>query len=151
MKEKYRLLFFKYIYYLCELQKYEKDLISEKIEYIKDKKLMCIEEKECYYVSKYFYLLNSINIDNLNLEEKEFLEKIDSHLIDKSVVNFLEETYSKVLISKNASGKLYYGPFMEQQYEAAADDIVLGLKYDVYGLAKGSEKTVEQVEMKEFS
>ena len=146
MKEKYQLLLFKYLYQELNLQIVESLLIKNKFDFITSKNQMCDEEKLCYKYSKYFYLLNKINIDELNQEEKNYLEKISiDDKINNETITFLNNTINKVLFKDAKGYNLYYGPH-SKQYLSKDNVIVLGLKYDQFGFAKGKLKKRQEIE-----
>ena len=145
MNEKYRKLFFKYLFNLLNLKEYEEELIKENIEYIDREDIMCYEEVICSKISKYFYLLNEVNLDVLTEEETKYLNIIHDDIIDDNVISFLKKTYEKVLLNHSLNTKTYYGPFMNPNFEANNDAIAIGIKYNVYGLAKGYKKEIEQM------
>ena len=64
MVEKYRLLFFRYLYEKLNLNEVESFLKENKIENIVKEELMCDEEIMCRHYSKYFYLLNTLFIES---------------------------------------------------------------------------------------
>ena len=149
MKEKYQKLFFKYLFDLLKLNEYEAILINKKIDYIENEIIMCQEEINCKNISKYFYLLNNVNLDALSEEEKNYLNIIHEDLIDDNVISFLNKTYEKVLLIDSNNLMISYGPTMDNNYTAPGDAIVLGIKYDQYGFAKAKVKNAEQVRMEE--
>ena len=146
MEEKYRLLFFKYLYELLNLDKYEKELEDNKIDYIKNKELMCDEEIICSIVSKYFYLLNEVDLIGLTEEEKNTLNSIDANNLDDTAKSFLEHSYNKVLLNSSSSEDIYYGPFMNQNFKAKNDEIALGIKFDEFGFVNGVLKKIEEID-----
>lgn len=146
MEEKYRLLLFKYLYNELNLHIVESLLVKNNIHYITSELQMCREEKICYMCSKYFYLLNKIDVNYLNDLEIEFLNSVnESDSIDDKIINFLNDTIPNVLF-KNAEGKdIYYGPH-SKNYLSKDNTIVLGLKYDEFGFAEGKIKKRSEIE-----
>ena len=145
MQEKYRVLFFKYIYELLELNKYENELIKNNISYIDKENLMDEKEKICLKYSKYFYLLNEINFELLKEEEIEYLENINNEELTNEVISFLKKTYGRVLLYNSPNEKTYYGPFMNPRFEVDSDGIGIGLKFEEFGLVNGPRKNLESL------
>ena len=146
MEEKYRKLFFKYIYDLLNLQEYEEELVGANIEYIDKENIMCAEEIICSKISKYFYLLNEVDLSSLTDDEKAYLNIIHDDIVDENVIKFLQDTYERVLLNHSPNSKTYYGPLMNPDFEADNDAVAIGIKYNAYGLAKGYKKEIEQIE-----
>lgn len=138
MTDKYIVLFFRYLYKFLRLNIAEEYLVNKGIVHIDDENLMCDEEKLCRKYSKYFYLLNEINMDNLSAEEISFLNSIsiDSE-INPTIENFLTNTYKKVLFSNSTGEKKYYGPH-SSRFEASDDVIAIGFKRNEFGFGNGS-------------
>ena len=145
LEEKYRLLFFKYLCILIDINKYEMSLIDNGVEYINDKNIMCREELTCSKYSKYFYLLNKVDITKLNVDELNYLQTYNAdESITEDIIRFLESTYTRVLLSD--VGDIYYGPMMNDDFKAKSTDIVLGIKFDEFGLSRGILKDIDDSE-----
>ena len=145
LEEKYRLIFFNYLYNLIDLKKYENYLEEHGIEYITNENIMCPEEIVCRKYSKYFYLLNVVDINNLTFREIDILKKINIDDINNdNVKQFLEKTYKRVLFTDE--GEIYYGPMMNDDFKAKSTDIALGIKYDELGFTKGVLKDMDVVD-----
>ena len=146
MIEKYRLLFFRYLYEKLKLNEIEKKLEDNKIEYITDEKLMCQEEILCKKYSKYFYLLNKIDLSFIKKEEIEYLKLLDQNaVIDNDIINFLERTYVNAFFHNSRKKINYYG-IPNDSYFVDGDCLILGLKYDELGFATGRLKTKKEIE-----
>ena len=146
MIEKYRVLFFRYLYQELKLNEIEDYLMSNGINYIASENNMCNEEKTCYDYSKYFYLLNDINLLMLNEEEMMYLRviKSDGDLSERTI-NFIKNTYKKVLFSNARGRNKYYGAISES-FMAKDNQIVLGLKRDEMGFAAHKLKKMEEIQ-----
>ena len=145
MKEKYRTLFFRYIYEKLNLAEIEEELKNNKIECITNESLMCEEEKICSRYSKYFYLLNTVNLMSLTGKELEYLDLIDINcFIDSSVISFLEETALKTLFNSQPIPIKYHNLNLDYYY--SEHYFILGLKYDELGFATGKLKTRREIE-----
>lgn len=146
MEEKYRKVFFKYLFKILDLKNIEKYLINNGINYITSENNMCDEEKKCYAYSKYFYLLNEINLLMLNEEEMMYLKVIssDSDLSERTI-KFINNTYKKVLFSDSRGKNKYYGAISES-FMAKDNQIVLGLKRDEMGFAAHKLKKMEEIQ-----
>ncbi len=146
MIDSYRLLLFKYLYEKLNLKEFENNIEKNNINYIINEKLMCGEEKICYHYAKYFYLLNDININELNQEELKYLSDLNKEAnIDNKISKFLETTYKKVLFSNQDSLEKYYGPINET-YHVKGNYIVLGLKFEEYGFVSRVIKKRKEIE-----
>ncbi len=145
MEEKYRLLFFKYLYDLLDLKKIEDELKSRNVDCVNDENQMCEEEKTCSACSKYFYLLNEINLKRLSSEELDYLNQINEETPNNDIQLFLEKTYQRVLLESSLNNKVYYGPFMNPRFEADSDSIAIGIKYEQFGLLSGNRKKHDEI------
>ncbi len=146
MEEKYRKVFFRYLFKILDLKNIEDYLISNGINYITSENNMCNEEKSCYAYSKYFYLLNEINLLMLNNEEMMYLRvmKSDDDLNERTI-NFINNTYKKVVFSDSTGKNKYYGAISEN-FMAKDNQIVLGLKRDEMGFAAHKLKKVKEIQ-----
>ena len=152
MKDKYRIQFFKNLYDSLELGKYEEALKSGGVQPVSEAaqaKAMSSEEIMCRQISKYFYLLNDVNIEALTPEELKYLEGINSETPASEVASFLKDTYGRVLFSQDDSDKVYYGPLKDPGYEADKDDIAIGLKYDCFGLSYETIRSEDEIKAAE--
>ena len=146
MKEKYRVIFFRYLYQKLKLEEIEKKLVDNNIGFVTSESQMCDEEKTCYKYSKYFYLLNDIKVSKLNNTEKHFLELIhDDTSLNERIENFLESTYQNILFDNIIGKDKYYGPPIDT-YMAKTNQIVIGFKRDEMGFAAHKLKTRKQIE-----
>lgn len=146
MSESYRVLFFRYLYDKLKLKVIEDYLEKNNIEYINNEKLMSEEEKLCHPYSKYFYLLNEIDLSPLNNEEKDYFNNIKvDNVMDNQLTIFLETTAKRVFFSHLSELNRYYGPISDSYY-VNGDYIVLGLKYNELGFATGKIKTRGEIE-----
>ncbi len=145
MEEKYRLLYFKYLYAILDLDKYEKELEGNGIDCITDEDLMCDEEIVCHRASRYFYLLNEIDLSQLTKEEQEKLARLNVDQLGEEEIAFLRQTCERALVSSEESENVYYGPFMNPRFKAEKKEIALGMKYDEFGFAKEEIKPIEVV------
>ena len=145
MKEKYGKLFFEYIYNKLQLDKVEALFEKQGI-----RKLENSEFNNELNASKYFYMLNKINIERLSNEEVQFLNTISlaDNEFNQKIEEFLLKTYQKVLFSDNAQGYLYYGP-ESSAYVAPSKAIAIGVYYDKYGFSSGNRLTLEEVDANE--
>lgn len=145
MIEKYRVLFFRYLYQKLKLNEIEDYLINNKINCITNVNNMCEEEKICSKYSKYFYLLNDIELFMLNEDELMYLRRVreDSELTEK-LIEFLNNTYEKVMLSDSRGKNKYYGA-MSDSFMAKDNQIVLGLKRDEMGFSAHKLKTMEEM------
>ncbi len=146
MEEKYRKIFFRYLFRILDLKNLEDYLMSNGINYIASENNMCNEEKTCYAYSKYFYLLNEINLLMLNEEEMMYLRviKSDGDLSERTI-NFIKNTYRKVMFSNSRGRNKYYGAISES-FMAKDNQIVLGLKRDEMGFSAHKLKTMEEIQ-----
>lgn len=148
MEDKYRILFFRYLYDKLDLKDKEDYLEKMNIEYISNEKWMCEEERVCFKYSKYFYLLNKVNILKLNKSEVEFLKKVNVNSeLNDALIKFLEATYKRVLFSDIVNQYIYYGPHSDS-YKAKNNEIVLGIKRDEFGFSFGKIKERSIIEEK---
>ena len=146
MIDKYRLIFFRYIYDKLNLKEVERYLESNSIEYIINNALMCKEEKLCYNYSKYFYLLNNIDFSLLTKDELDYFNSINENsIIDNKMIDFLEKSYYKVFFGNPNFTEKHYGP-SSNSYYVKGDCIVLGLKYNELGFSTGKIKTRLEIE-----
>lgn len=146
MIEKYRVLLFRYLFKKIKLNVAEEYLKNKNLQYIENEELMCKEQKSCCKYSKYFYLLNKININFLTRKERDFLNNVDENaIIDNDVITFLENTYHKLLFWDSSGLNIYYGPH-SSNYAVNDKDIVIGLKYDEFGFATKKLKKIKDIE-----
>lgn len=132
MKDKAKLLFSKIIYKKMELDIIEQEIINSNIK-CKD----VVNNDNYDIVSKYFFLMNDVNLNKLTEYEKFKLEDYISNIdfqnivISSDLLNFLEEIMYKVLLPDTTEKYLsYYGTGYE--YMAPSDSIVLGFHYIKY-------------------
>lgn len=131
MEEKYKYVFFKYIYDKLNLEYYEKDLQKYDINPIE-------QDIEGLYkdISRYFSLLNNVNDKNLTEEQRKkynyYFSLPIEKILDKSLENeinvFLEETYEKMLFPDIKEDHYYYGP-LNNKYLVPKDSVALGFNY----------------------
>ena len=105
---------------------------------------MCPEEIICSSFSKYFYLLNAVDLTGLSEQEINYLQSVNYDAMDDTLKRFLEQTYQRVLLTSD--GDIYYGPMMDEEFLAQTTNVVLGIKYDEFGFAKGELKDIETVD-----
>lgn len=148
MEEKYKLLLFKYLYQILNLSLYERLLQENNIDYIDKEDIMGETQKlySCY--SKYFYLLNEIELYKLSQDEKIYLMNLDlNDKVDNKVEFFIKNTLSRVLMLNSSNNVTYYGPH-SYRFKARNNQIVLGLKIDEFGFAheiiKSDDKMLEE-------
>ncbi len=146
LEDKYRALAFAFFSSRINLPKYERFLMDHHIEYIEKTSIMCHEEIVCSRISKYFYLLNRVHLDSLTPQEAEYLQNADADSDERENSEFIRNTYLKVLKSRSPNSSVFYGPFMNPRFQADHDAIAIGLKYNVYGLAAGYKKELEQID-----
>ena len=146
MTDKYRIIFFRYLYKKLDMEEIEEYLISNNVGYISDEKLMCYEEKICHRYAKYFYLLNDIDLSMLKEDELAVLRKIkEDDMIDNKIIDYLEKTYQKVFFSDSRGLNKYYGA-ISPLYMAKDNQIVLGFKRDEMGFANHKLKKRNEME-----
>lgn len=132
--DNYKYMFLKYIYEKLKLKEIEKQLIYENIN-----SLNVMADDKYDIISKYFFLLNRIDIKNLSNEQLEKFHKYFSKDIrkfneeeTKEVIQFINETYPLMLFPDTTSKCVYYGP-IDDNYICPRDAIALGLYYDAFG------------------
>ena len=133
MEEKYKYLFMKYIYKKLNLQEIEKK--------ISDNNIKNQEELEQNTISKYFVLLNNVNIEKLTGSLKEkfdyyfsmSLDELCSSNLTVEINSFLEDTYKLLLFPDISIPYYYYGP-INYKYMAPSDSIVLGFCYNEFDI-----------------
>lgn len=132
--DNYKYIFFKYIYEKLKLKDVEKQLIEENVN-----SLNVVTDDKYDIISKYFFLLNRVDIEKLSDEQLEKFHKYFSKDIrdfneveTKEVIQFIEETYSLMLFPDTTSKYVYYGP-IDDNYICPKDAIALGLYYDAFG------------------
>ena len=80
--------------------------------------------------NKYFYIRNTLYIENLSREVINYLISHSEKSIDKTIREIIEKTYKVVITSKSDDGKKYYlnyGP-SECNCHAPNDSLVLGFR-----------------------
>ncbi len=146
MNDKYRILLFRYLIKELRLDAADNYLSQNGIASINNEQLMCDEEKLCSRYSKYFYLLNQINTNNLNANDSNYLNNLDANTpITDELDAFLVRTYKDVLFEDSVGEKIYYGPH-SPSFEADDDAIVIGFKRDEYGMAVGKLLEYDETE-----
>ena len=130
--------------YYVFLEKYlDKILdISEMDQIIKESKFHLKEvdeqDKDIYQSFSnfsYFYLRNTLYIENLDeLELQQLKKKIDSkdEMLDYDTEMMIKQSYEKVITTTNVENATFinYGPHSSYQYYAQNNAIVLGVRYD---------------------
>ena len=130
MSDKYKTLFFNYIYNKLNLNSIENELLSNGIQPI----------DQVDNISKYFGLLNNVNEEVLTgdlLEKYKYYMsmEIDNLVSDEmrdEVNNFLESTYRLLLFRDSSNPYYYYGP-INYSYMAPYDSVVLSFYYNEFG------------------
>lgn len=131
--DNYKYLCFKKLYNDLNLNEIEDTLISSDIMSLE------IQKDEDYdVISRYFFLLNDVNINGLNEEElvrfNNLFSKKAKDLSDKELkesFDFIEHTYEKILFPEIDSKYVYYGPISDN-FICPTDAIAIGLYYDVF-------------------
>lgn len=131
MEDRYKYEFLKFLYKKLNLSEIEEELGNKKIHCIDD-------DIEGLYpdLSKYFSLVNNVDIDRLPKEMKdkyEYYFSLSSQEIIKKglqneVNNFLEDSYKLILFPNIKESFCFYGP-INYKYVAPRDCIVLGFNY----------------------
>ncbi len=129
MENEIKLLLSKLLYVKLGLEKYEKELISFNIE---EKNI--VNENKITLSSKYFFLLNEINLDKLSADEYAYLNstipELDNLNLDKlnELNRFLDNKMYDLLLPETQLKYLYWGE-SDYNHMAPSDSIVLGLHY----------------------
>lgn len=138
----YKYLCFKKLYSDLNLNEMESKLISDNI-----KSLEIDENQEYDIISRYFFILNDVNIDKLNEAEStkfnDLFSKKVKNLSDEELkerFDFIEQTYKKVLFPEINSKYIYYGPISDN-FICPTDAIAIGLYYDIF--SNGEDFEVE--------
>ena len=147
MEEKYKLLLFKFLYNYLGLQDFELLLKNNNIDYIARDDLMSENQKQCYGISKYFYLLNEIETYYLTSDEQKFLMNVDinGEMHDK-VEKFIMHTIDRVLSSNDQNDIIYYGPHSDA-FMARSNQIAIGLKVEEFGFVKEKLKELDEINL----
>ena len=131
MEERYKYEFLKFICEKLKLDVIEKEIEKNEISYI-DTDIRGLYPD----LSKYFSLVNNVDISRLTKEMKDKYEyyfslsheEIVSNNLQNEVNEFLENSY-KLVLFPNVEEKFYfYGP-INYNYVAPRDSIVLGFNY----------------------
>jgi len=149
MEEKYKYMFFKYIYNKLQLKKFEDELINAGINPID-----CEINGLYKDVSKYFSLVNNVDITRLDPTLKNKynnyfslpIENLLQNDIEGEIFRFLEQTYKTVLFPNIKEERCFYGP-LNFKYSAPRDSIVLGFNYCEFDI--GSENYDEKYSQRE--
>lgn len=130
----YKYLFFKKLYNYLGLKEMEQTLIKEKIN-----SLEVISNEKYDIISNYFFLLNDVNINNLNKVQLDkfhlYFSKEVKYLKEdelKEIYEFIDDTYKLLLFPNADSNYVYYGP-INDNYSCPKDAIAIGLYYDAFG------------------
>jgi len=131
MNQELKIILFNILYINLDLKKLENQIIQKGI---KHKNI----ENSCNYpiISKYFFLLNDLHLENLDSSELENLNilynnfKKDNNLYGDELCQFLLKNIQKLLFSVHEKGYLVYGD--KTEYIAPADSIVLAFHYNDY-------------------
>lgn len=129
----YKYLFLKKLYDDLQLNLVEKNIVDKNI-----KPLNVISTDGYTIFSRYFFLLNDVNIDNLTDEQLQkfylyFSKDVNTLTNDDldKITAFIDSTYESLLFPKSDEKYVYYGP-INDDYLCPTDSIVLGLYYDVF-------------------
>ena len=138
--DNYKYLFLKDIYSALNLYSVEQQLLADRV-----KPLNIVNNENYALISKYFFLLNNVNITNLSSDQLEKFHFYFSRDINKlsaqELINakkFIDETYDIILFPKTEDKCVYYGPISDN-YICPRDAIVFGLYYDAFGEYKDFE------------
>lgn len=131
--DNYKYLFFKKLYEELDLKSIEANLEKENI-----KSLNVVDSEYYKIISKYFFILNDVNINFLTQEDLQtfnlYFSK-DIYSLKEEELNeiyqFIEKTYSMVLFPNIDSKFVYYGPITDD-YICPKDSVVIGLFYDIF-------------------
>ena len=130
MEERYKYEFLKFMYEKLKLDVIEKEIEKNGISYI-DADISGLYPD----LSKYFSLVNNVDISRLTKEMKDKHEEIVSNNLQNEVNEFLENSY-KLVLFPNVEEKFYfYGP-INYNYVAPRDSIVLGFNYREFDIPK---------------
>lgn len=144
MEQLYQILFFKYLYYILSLDTYENNLLLNKVFPIVDENNMSEKEKTYRSCSKYFFLLNDINLSSLSDEELNYLKTLnDNSIFDDNLIQFLKKTYKNVLLTDE---DIYYGVYNNEDFKCHANYIGLGFKYEEFGFSNEEIYDMEEIE-----
>ncbi len=132
----YTKMFLKYLKMKTKIKSSEMDLLNSGLNF----KSIQFDQKDFYQTLcsselDFYYLRNNLYIYRLTKEETEYLKNQmtnDVEDLDEVFLNFIENTYKKVIFEKNDNGKVYnvnYGP-LEANYFAPGNSLVLGFRYD---------------------
>lgn len=127
--KKYYTFLEQYIDKIINISKYD-NLIA-----FHDSKLECVKKDDMdIYQSlssfKYFYLRNTLYIENLTEQELELL--ISKEAYDEEVQALISSTYKKIITTSlsNENININYGPMESAAFYAPANALVLGFRYD---------------------
>lgn len=135
----YRKLFTEYIIEKLELKKYDCKIKKSIYKFLKIENInMDFYQQFCSKNLEYIYIRNNIYIENLNIDESNFLEqriKIGKINMDRELYNFIEKTYKKVifadLLNNGEVCMTFYGP-KTSEFCASNDALIIGLRYDEF-------------------
>ncbi len=146
MDEKYKILLFRYFYEKLNLSTYEDILKNNNIDYI-DRDDIASDKQVLYRkYSKYFYLINEVDLYYLSSDENNYLSSLDvDGNIDSKIIDFINHTIDRTLFSNSQGKIIYYGPH-SNTYMARDNQIVLGLMIDEFGFASENIKELDEIE-----
>lgn len=137
----YRKLFTEYMIELLDLKKYDDEIKASIYKF-----LTISKDNADFYQAfsdnflNYIYIRNNIFIENLNIEEFNYLKSLinrENIQLDEPLKNFIEKTYKKVifqdLLNNGEICMTFYGP-QTSAYCTTNDSLVIGFRYDEFNL-----------------
>ncbi len=136
----YRELVSKYLIEKLNLKQYDNMINNNPLNYKKvDIDKMDIYQKFNSRYLNYFYIRNNIYLEHLSRKEYDFLfQKLNSEnvfSIDDNTLNFLEQTYKKVIFEDAlGNGNIVYVNYGPETIDFIApnNSIIIGIRYDMY-------------------